>query len=100
MGAFRADNDATGFKRDVHPFMKVKRNGISSFHSGELRLYIPSQHCHRADRAIYMEPEILLPAQIGDRIQVIHSPGIDGCCTSYHTDGTIALGAVLCDSLF
>src|SRR5689334_18552511 len=100
MSLFRADNGTTCLEGNMHPFMKVQRNGIGSLHPRELRLYILSQDGHCTDRTIHMEPEIFVPAQIGDGIQVVHRARIDGACASDHTDGTITRSTIVCDGLF
>ena len=40
------------------------------------------------------------PAQIGDRVQIIHRASVDSARAPDHTDRTVARGTVGCDGLF
>ena len=71
MSFFRADNCAASLKGNMHPFMQIKCDGVSSFDSQKFWLYRLCQYSDRADGSIHMEPEIFTLAEIRQRVQVL-----------------------------
>src|SRR6185437_9482356 len=73
-----ANQDASDFEGRMQPFMRVKRDGIGTLQAANAMAVVGRDGDQRTDTSVHMEPEVLARRQVGDGLEIVDRPGVDG----------------------